>query len=145
MAADTSHRIKTKLQVQDKAKAPTSGEPHYDSTLDAVQKIYGEEGFAGLYAGIEGSLIGTASSSFAYFYWYTIVRDTYFKYRTSTTAPSTAVELSLGAVAGAIAQIFTIPISVVTTRQQTQLKKDRKSLLATAKEVIDSEDGVSGL
>lgn len=62
-----------------------------------------------------------------------------------TTAPSTAVELSLGAVAGALAQLFTSPIAVVTTRQQTQPKGEKKGMLATAKEVIDSEDGWTGL
>ena len=31
---------------------------------------------------------------------------------------STAAELSLGAIAGALAQIFTIPVSVIATRQQ---------------------------
>ncbi|ANB14633.1 Ant1p [Sugiyamaella lignohabitans] len=48
----------------------------------------------------------------------------------------------LGALAGALAQIFTIPISVVTTKQQTS--DVQQSLVATAKDVI-GEDGVSGL
>ncbi|KAI7575862.1 hypothetical protein KC343_g22464, partial [Hortaea werneckii] len=47
--------------------------------------------------------------------------------------------------AGALAQLFTIPIAVVTTRQQTQPKGDKKGMLATAKEVIDGEDGWTGL
>lgn len=55
---------------------------------------------------------------------------------------STAVELALGALAGALAQLFTIPISVVTTRQQTSSKP--QPLIKTAKGVI-AEDGVSGL
>ena len=59
--------------------------------------------------------------------------------------PNTAVELSLGAVAGALAQLFTIPIAVVTTRQQTQPKGEKKGMIATAREVIESEDGVAGL
>lgn len=59
--------------------------------------------------------------------------------------PGTAVELSLGAAAGAVAQIFTIPVAVVTTRQQTQPKGDKKGLLDTGREVINSEDGWSGL
>ena len=33
-------------------------------------------------------------------------------------AISTAIELLLGAVAGALAQLFTIPVSVIATRQQ---------------------------
>jgi hypothetical protein len=63
----------------------------------------------------------------------------------TNAAPGIGIELSLGAVAGALAQIFTIPISVVTTRQQTQKKADRKGALATAREVMDGPDGVAGL
>lgn len=59
--------------------------------------------------------------------------------------PGTAIELSLGAVAGAVAQVFTIPVSVITTRQQTQPKGDKKGLMETGKEVVNSEDGWSGL
>ena len=38
---------------------------------------------------------------------------------------STAAELVLGAVAGALAQIFTIPVSVIATRQQIGRSLDR--------------------
>lgn len=119
--------------------------PVYSSTWDALSRIFAEEGASGLYAGINGSLLGVASTNFAYFYWYTIVRTLYTKYAKSGAAPSTAIELSLGAVAGAIAQMFTIPVAVVTTRQQTANKADRKGILATAREVVEGPDGVSGL
>lgn len=92
-----------------------------------------------------GSLAGVASTNFAYFYWYSVVRSLYFRYQKTSTQASTVVELSLGAVAGALAQLFTIPVAVITTRQQTQKAEDRKGFFDTAKEVIDSEDGVSGL
>lgn len=118
---------------------------HYTSAIDAISKIVKADGVAGLYAGMAGSLIGVASTNFAYFYWYTVVRTLYFGYRKSNAPPGTAIELSLGAVAGAVAQLFTIPIAVVTTRQQTVSKHERKGLFATAKEVIDSEDGWTGL
>jgi hypothetical protein len=93
-----------------------------------------------------GSLLGVASTNFAYFYWYSVVRALYFRSAGASAAtPSTAVELSLGAAAGALAQVFTIPVAVITTRQQTQSKKERKGFVDTAKEVVDSEDGISGL
>lgn len=60
-------------------------------------------------------------------------------------SPGTAVELSMGAAAGGLAQLFTIPISVVTTRQQTQPKGGKKGLVDTGREVIESEDGWAGL
>lgn len=61
---------------------------------------------------------------FAYFYAYANVRRIYF--RTILRIPrgtkrpvlSTAAELLLGALAGAIAQLFTIPVNVIATRQQ---------------------------
>ncbi|OAK95263.1 mitochondrial carrier [Phaeosphaeriaceae sp. SRC1lsM3a] len=142
--------IKTRLQVQVK-RSPTSNDPnpadheHYDGALDAIRKVVAQEGVSGLYAGMAGSLLGVASTNFAYFYWYTVVRTVYMSRRTLQTAPGTAVELSLGAVAGALAQLFTIPVAVVTTRQQTMSKHERKGMIATAMDVIESEDGWTGL
>lgn len=143
-------RVKTRLQVQEKRKptdAPDSDNstPHYTSTWDALSKMVAEEGLGGLYAGIGGALVGVASTNFAYFYWYSVVRTLYLKGAKVSAAPSTAVELALGAVAGALAQVFTIPVAVVTTRQQTQSKGERKGMLATAREVIEGEDGITGL
>jgi hypothetical protein len=143
--------VKTRLQVQVKPKPGDAlrdprADPHYTGTLHAITSILEQEGLGGLYSGMAGSLIGVASTNFAYFYWYSTVRTLYLsKVQTGGKATSTAVELSLGAVAGALAQMFTIPIAVVTTRQQTQPKGEKKGMLATAKEVIDSEDGYSGL
>lgn len=118
---------------------------HYDSTLDAINKIMADEGLAGLYSGINGALLGVASTNFAYFYWYSTVRAIYMASNKVPKPPGTAIELSLGAVAGAVAQVFTIPVSVITTRQQTQPKGDKKGLLDTGREVINSKDGWTGL
>lgn len=143
--------VKTRLQVQvkqtksaDSASNPADDQ-HYTSTWDAITKIVKDDGLAGLYAGMPGSLLGVASTNFAYFYWYTIVRTLYLSGQKVPKAPSTAVELGLGAVAGAVAQLFTIPVAVVTTRQQTQAKNERKGLLDTGREIIASEDGWTGL
>lgn len=146
--------MKTRLQVQSKKAAHDSQahaadpdyQPHYDSTLHAITQILEDEGLTGLYAGIAPSLIGVVSQNFAYFYWYSVVRTLYLKYRALATPPSTAAELSLGAVAGALAQVFTIPISVVTTRQQTQSRhEEKKGMARTAREIVASEDGWTGL
>ncbi|RMJ23673.1 peroxisomal carrier protein [Aspergillus sp. HF37] len=139
--------VKTKLQVQVKneSKGGGSEEDVYESTMDAIHKIFESEGVNGLYSGIAGSLLGVASTNFAYFYWYSVVRTLYMSSKSVPKPPGTAIELSLGAVAGAVAQVFTIPVSVITTRQQTQPKGDKRGLIETGKEVIDSEDGWSGL
>jgi len=118
---------------------------HYNSTWDAISKIVAEDGVLGLYAGINGALIGVASTNFAYFYWYSVVRTLYLSSQKTPSPPSTLVELSLGAAAGAVAQVFTIPVAVVTTRQQTQGKGERKGMIDTGRDVINSEDGWSGL
>ncbi|KAI4131843.1 MAG: hypothetical protein LQ338_001033 [Usnochroma carphineum] len=142
--------VKTRLQVQVKRK-PTDSEPlttnraHYTSSIDAIRKIVEDEGITGLYSGINGSLIGVASTNFAYFYWYSVVRSLYLSSQAIPKPPGTAAELSLGAAAGAVAQVFTIPVSVITTRQQTQPKGDKRGLLGTGREVVHSEDGWSGL
>lgn len=70
---------------------------------------------------------------------------------------STAAELLFGAIAGALAQIFTIPVAVIATRQQVggtrngsetpgtlQKVKDQDSFLAVGREIIE-EEGVTGL
>jgi hypothetical protein len=145
-----AYRVKTRLQVQIKHKSTdqnllTTNPDHYHSTLDAISKIVADEGITGLYSGIYGSLIGVASTNFAYFYWYSVIRTLYMSTQALPKPPSTAIELSLGAAAGAVAQVFTIPVAVITTRQQTQAKGERKGLIETGREVVDSEDGWSGL
>ncbi|OLN81799.1 Peroxisomal adenine nucleotide transporter 1-like protein 2 [Colletotrichum chlorophyti] len=146
--------VKTRLQVQvkptsaisDSNSGPTDSiEPHYASTWDALNKIVADDGVRGLYAGMSGSLLGVASTNFAYFYWYSVVRALYLRSAKTSAPPSTVVELSLGAIAGAVAQLCTIPVAVITTRQQTQRKGERKGFVDTAREVINGEDGVSGL
>lgn len=143
-------RVKTRLQIQVRRKTvnlrPSAEDrSHYTSTVDAITKIVDDEGFAGLYSGIQGSLIGVASTNFAYFYWYSTIRTLYLSSLGLHKPPGIAVELSLGAVAGALAQVCTIPVSVVTTRQQTQPKGEKKGLIETGREVMESDDGWTGL
>jgi Mitochondrial carrier protein len=59
--------------------------------------------------------------------------------------PGTIAELSLAYCSGALAQLCTTPISVVTARQQTTALKERKGLFGTANEVVSGENGVTGL
>jgi solute carrier family 25 (peroxisomal adenine nucleotide transporter), member 17 len=104
-------------------------------------------------------------AEYAYFFFYSFVRNAYIK-RLTAKLPSgsrlpplsTAAELLLGAVAGALAQIFTIPVSVIATRQQVgrpSVPGDEASLgkiseasdnsfLGVAREII-REDGITGL
>ncbi|KAL9614642.1 MAG: hypothetical protein Q9167_000847 [Letrouitia subvulpina] len=142
--------VKTRLQVQIKQTQTdlagvTDSEEHYHSSLDAIRKIVKAEGIEGLYSGINGSLIGVTSTNFAYFYWYSVIRTLYLSSSALPKPPGIVTELSLGAAAGAVAQIFTIPVSVITTRQQTAPKGQKKGLRDTGREVIEGDDGWTGL
>lgn len=147
---NASHRVKTRLQVQtlehhDLVSGDTAQSHHHLTTWQTIKAIASTDGPSGLYFGVWGSLVGVASTNFAYFYWYSVVRELYLGVRQNVSAPTTAEELSLSASAGALAQIFTIPVSVITTRQQTQRKGEQKSFWTTGKEVIEAENGWTGL
>lgn len=110
-----------------------------------VMKILKEQGVAGLYRGFGASMLNTFSMQFAYFYWYTIVRRTYvnrFFPHAPTAALNTITELALGALAAAFAQLFTIPVSVIATRQQ--LSNKSVSIVETLKSIL-ADDGITGL
>ena len=104
-------------------------------------------------------------AEYAYFFFYAFLRTSYIK-RLSARAPpgskapvlSTVAELSLGAAAGALSQIFTIPVSVIATRQQVGRSPRARSPLAqtgredddddsflTVARAIIREEGVTGL
>ena len=87
-------------------------------------------------------------AEYAYFFFYAFLRTSYIK-RLSARAPpgskapvlSTAAELSLGAAAGALSQIFTIPVSVIATRQQVgRSSRARSPLTQTDREDDDDDD-----
>ncbi|KAI0067295.1 mitochondrial carrier [Artomyces pyxidatus] len=140
------------------------------SVTSLALKIIKEDGFLGLYRGFAATMLNTFSMQYAYFFFYSLVRTSYIK-RLAARRPhgskaqplSTAAELLLGAVAGALAQIFTIPVAVIATRQQIgsphRPKKGKgkgkegdveeederdDSFLGVAREII-REEGVTGL
>jgi hypothetical protein len=87
--------------------------------------------------------------NFAYFYWSTAARSiqqsTFQRYGIADTN-SISKELGLGAVGGAMAQLCTNPIAVISTRQQTRKAGDeQKSMWETMKEICQSDDGWTGL
>ncbi|WVQ69444.1 uncharacterized protein L199_007661 [Kwoniella botswanensis] len=131
--------------------------------LMMLLRILKDEGISGAFHGFGASMIGTFSQQFAYFFFHTLLRTSYIR-RLSTSPTkgpqqalvslSTSAELLLGALAGGLAQIFTIPVQVIATRQQlwrpphqeskTHGNVDSPSLMETAQEII-SENGITGL
>ncbi|KAJ2962440.1 hypothetical protein NQZ79_g2365 [Umbelopsis isabellina] len=137
--------IKTRIQVQAKHEGVKSTEAQYDSALDGIKQILKAEGIAGLYAGLPSSLIGTASTNFAYFYAYSFLRTAYNKrYNPQAGTLSTAMELLLGAAAGALTTLVTTPVSVITTRQQTLPANERQTVVETTRTILE-EEGIAGL
>ncbi|KAI8886052.1 mitochondrial carrier [Backusella circina FSU 941] len=135
--------IKTRIQVQ--SKTTGNNEEQYSSALDGIKQIMKEEGVSGLYAGLGSSLIGTASTNFTYFYFYSTLRENYNKrYNLSGGTLSTLLELTLGAAAGALTTLITTPVSVITTYQQTLPPSEREDFIGTCRTII-REDGIEGL
>lgn len=125
-------------------KQGKDGQLKYKSTVDVLAQIYKKKGILGWYHGLISSILGSAAQNFSYFYWYTIVKRVYARiYKHIPNHRSgTATELFLGALAAAIAQLFTMPIGVITTHQQTD--KHHKGLVQLTREVLE-HDGISGL
>ena len=87
-------------------------------------------------------------TEFAYFFFHSSLRTAVLK-RSKVKSLSTSLELLLGALAGALAQIFTIPVAVIATRQQLHERTKGSNvrdptMFDTARDIID-ESGVTGL
>lgn len=54
------------------------------------------------------------------------------------------MELLLGAIAGALAQLLTLPVGVVATRQQLEVDHKGQTFMETIYDII-KEDGITGL
>lgn len=85
------------------------------------------------------ALAPATRTEFAYFYWYSFIRNFYIGRLTKRSGGKppvvgTAMELILGALAGAVAQIFTIPVAVIATRQQLASKSHTPSGKPAAKD-----------
>lgn len=120
-----------------------NNELKYKNSIDVLSKIYKKKGIAGWYHGLASSILGSAAQSFSYFYWYSIVRLAYaaLAKKSGSHKNLTAIELLLGALAAAISQLFTMPIGVITTQQQTD--KLHRSLWQLSKEMYATE-GITG-
>ncbi|ORY24009.1 mitochondrial carrier domain-containing protein [Naematelia encephala] len=88
--------------------------------LSLLLTIIRTEGPGGVFKGFSANMLNTFSQQFAYFFFHTLLRTRILASRPASPPPrlSTALELFLGALAGALAQIFTIPVAVIATRQQ---------------------------
>lgn len=94
-------------------------EEDYKDLIDAVQKIYKDEGgIKAFYAGIGQDLAKGVADSFLFFLSYSFLRKSRQRSQGATKLP-VAEELIIGMAAGAFAKLFTTPVSNVVTRKQT--------------------------
>lgn len=159
--SNNRYSVKTRLQVQIqkreqdhddstvKTDHASTEDAHYDNALHAIIQILRKDGISGLYSGLESSIVGTAFMNFTYFYWSATARRFYESLLHShdlSNSNSIVKELGIGAVGGAMAQLCTNPIAVISMRHQTRKASERKmSMWETTKEIIYSEDGWTGL
>lgn len=137
-------QLKREVDQSDKEKLLRKDE-YYDSALDCIIKIQKKDGTLALYQGLSSSLLGGAVQSFSYFYWYSFVRKSYAQLKTRKgfkPGNNTIEELVLGIAAASIGQLFTSPVSVISTKQQTD-PKENATILQTAKNIM-KEDGITG-
>ncbi|PWN24365.1 mitochondrial carrier [Jaminaea rosea] len=97
-----------------------------------VLEVVKRDGIPALYSGVVASTMNTLSLQFSYFFFYSSIRTFWLERLTKKTPPGvrvvigTASELIIGALAAAVAQVFTIPVSVIATRQQLRPRKTRE-------------------
>lgn len=121
--------IQSQQNLSHYSKQEIANSPNlYRNSLDCLQKLFKKHGLKGLYIGLLPSLSSTASMNFAYFFWYAVVRKIYDRQFPSNKSKSTAVELGLGAIAGALSQLIFMSISTISTKQQTQVAESHSAI-----------------
>jgi hypothetical protein len=109
--------VVTRLQVQRQLRgpneAPSAGreaDAEYKSLLDAVQKIYANEGgFRAFYTGCTPDVVKGIADSFLFFLAYTFLRQRELR-KGETKSLSVLKELGVGVAAGAFAKLITTPL-----------------------------------
>ncbi|TMW60043.1 hypothetical protein Poli38472_000085 [Pythium oligandrum] len=80
--------------------------------------IYKAEGVEGLFAGLSSKVVHTFISSFAYFYWYSFLKQA--TERRTGKGITTGMNLIVAALAGALNMSMTLPLEMINTRAQIQ-------------------------
>jgi hypothetical protein len=86
--------------------------------------IYRSEGLEGLFAGLSSKMVHTYVSNFAYFYWFSFLKQA--AARRSATPIGTGLSLAIGSLAGALNMTMTLPLEMINTRAQI-LSSDSES------------------
>ncbi|KAI9329741.1 mitochondrial carrier domain-containing protein [Obelidium mucronatum] len=153
--------VSTRAQVNkaptspSRAATPTKPSPvsTFTAQKDAFLKIIREEGFGGLYSGIESAMFGIAVTQGVYYYWYEYVKAAFEAAQETERSISIFESMAAGAIAGAATSITTNPIWVVNLRQTVKKSslddsangKPQRSLstLQTISKIY-KEEGITG-
>lgn len=111
----------TRLQVQKILRDDsTSDNDDYKGILDALEKIYEQEGgIKAFYSGCGQDVGKSVIDSFLFFLAYSFLRTARQKSRGNSKSLPFSNELVIGMIAGAFSKFFTTPLSNVVTRKQT--------------------------
>ncbi|QLL32065.1 hypothetical protein HG536_0C02340 [Torulaspora globosa] len=141
--------LQTQLKESKDEEVKVDKEDEYKNTVDCIWKVFRTRGVLGLYRGMSTSILGNFIQSFCYFFCYTFLRRYYYAIKLVRSKSkgklvfSTAEELALGMAAAAGSQLFTGPVSVISTRQQTITSQDSNDTSATniAKQILRENHG----
>lgn len=141
--------IQTQLRESKQEDGGIDKDKEYKNTFDCIWRVFRERGFSGLYQGMSTSILANFIQSFCYFFCYTFLRRYYHAIKLVKSKGkgksnfSTVEELALGMAAAATSQLFTNPISVISTRQQTMSLQDKNqaSIADVTRQIMKENHG----
>lgn len=123
-------RIQTQAKETDSIKSGDAGagteHREYTGVIDALVKVYDEEGVLALYRGLGADNASTMLSTFCYHFAYNTIREARLAAHARAAGGKRprvlgmVEELTIGAGAGIVSRFVTSPASNVVTRSQTQ-------------------------
>ncbi|KAF1313347.1 hypothetical protein FI667_g17453, partial [Globisporangium splendens] len=130
--------VKTRQQVAVDDAPSSDGNDGKQSAEDALAQrkkahnmwvtcwlIYRTEGVEGLFAGLSSKMVHTYLSNFAYFYWFSFLKQAAERH---TAKPiGTGMSLAVGSLAGALNMTMTLPLEMINTRAQILSSDDEDS------------------
>ncbi|PVU94038.1 hypothetical protein BB561_002836 [Smittium simulii] len=109
----------------------------YKGIFDGIKKITLAEGVSALYSGLGPNLINQSLSGYIYFYFYAYLKNRYtelVKIKNGSSLP-TPIELSIGVLSGVFGQCITLPINLISSRQQMSSGGNSKSVYSIISDI----------
>uniref|UniRef100_A0A1Y1N499 Mitochondrial uncoupling protein Bmcp n=1 Tax=Photinus pyralis TaxID=7054 RepID=A0A1Y1N499_PHOPY len=132
---------KTRLQVQGQILDAQHAELKYRGMIDCLLKIWRQEGFGALYAGIWPAVLRQATyGTIKFGTYYSLKKLVIRQYGNESVALNVACAVTAGAVSSAIAN----PTDVLKVRMQIRGSHGNVSLVGCFKDVY-AQEGISGL